>query len=140
MGRLPPGSHGRSGTVVIPAWEALLLAGGAALLGMVLGYVITRWDQRNNLSAFPLEHYTTGMGQRLLVHAKTACDGWCPIHAPTVHHMAAWPTAWNSGRKFMERVCEHGVHHPDPDDLLIRTIPSAVIHKCDGCCRREKVA
>ena len=37
-----------------------------------------------------------------------------------------------------ERICEHGVGHPDPDSLeFFRSIgvTSMGIHGCDGCCR-----
>ena len=31
-------------------------------------------------------------------------------------------------RSFMERICVHGVGHPEGDDLM---------HGCDGCCTNE---
>jgi hypothetical protein len=33
----------------------------------------------------------------------------------------------------MERVCPHGVGHPDPDDINVILGPEKV-HGCDGCC------
>jgi len=32
-------------------------------------------------------------------------------------------------RSFMEKICVHGVGHPDPDDSN-----ADPIHACDGCC------
>ena len=41
-------------------------------------------------------------------------------------HMRGWPT---TGRG--ERVCPHGVGHPDPDR---RHADDPGVHGCDGCC------
>jgi hypothetical protein len=47
----------------------------------------------------------------------------------------------------MERICPHGVGHPDPDDLAYRiSIAKKMgkdtkylgIHGCDGCCTPPK--
>lgn len=73
-------------------------------------------------------------GQILKVHPRSTCRGyWCCIHYPSNHHMREWPQNWREDRAIMERVCEHGIGHPDPDD------PSAFrdgVHGCDGCCAR----
>lgn len=65
----------------------------------------------------------------------------CCIHNVTNHHMKHWPQNWRGDRKMMERLCEHGVGHPDPDHLAwYRRHHSASatavegIHGCDGCC------
>lgn len=43
---------------------------------------------------------------------------------------------WRADKGIMERVCRHGVGHPDPDDLIVKSRPElADIHGCDGCCR-----
>jgi hypothetical protein len=34
----------------------------------------------------------------------------------------------------MERLCPHGLAHPDPDDYLVRTQEVGTAHPCDGCC------
>lgn len=44
--------------------------------------------------------------------------------------MVLWPQHWRGDRHLMERICPHGVGHPDPDDIN----PDGV-HGCDGCCR-----
>jgi hypothetical protein len=38
----------------------------------------------------------------------------------------------------MERICEHGIGHPDPDDRRIRTGEDMGDHGCDGCCTPHK--
>lgn len=52
--------------------------------------------------------------------------------------MRAFPTHWRADRGLMERICPHGVGHPDPDDLAWqeehRPQAAAGVHGCDGCC------
>lgn len=73
-----------------------------------------------------------------MVHDADLCEGGpCCIHNPTDHHMVDWPQFWRDDKGLMERICEHGIGHPDPDDRLIRgPEPSkwAGVHGCDGCC------
>ena len=80
--------------------------------------------------------YVTGVGQYVEnVHDKKNCAGeHCSVHKPSNHHMREWPTLLRGGEPFdlatfTERICPHGVGHPDPDDPFA---PS--IHGCDGCC------
>lgn len=81
--------------------------------------------------------YVTGTGQVMhYVHGKDECDGNpCPIHNPTDHPLRDAPTHWRYDRKIMERMCEHGVGHPDPDDIHVRTVEGEGVHGCDGCCQ-----
>lgn len=75
--------------------------------------------------------FTTGTGQQLTnVHSISDCTGrWCPIHRPSPKARDIGVTHWREDQRFMERICEHGVGHPDPDD------PGAdPVHGCDGCC------
>lgn len=88
------------------------------------------------------ERFVTGTGQVLAgVHASGSCSGPCPIHAPSDHHMKDWPLHWRDDRRIFERICEHGVGHPDPDDMDHRVMQmgeSALYgdtHGCDGCCQ-----
>lgn len=67
------------------------------------------------------------------VHSKKACKGeYCCIHNPSNHHMADWPQVWRADRGIMERVCEHGVGHPDFDQIM--KCDEDWIHGCDSCC------
>ncbi len=82
-----------------------------------------------------MERYETGTGQKLWVHLKTECKGeHCPIHNPSDHHMKTWPTNWRWDRGIMERICPHGIGHPDPDDIKIVNEDDKGIHGCDNCC------
>lgn len=72
------------------------------------------------------------VGMSLLqVHDPANCEGQaCCIHHPSDHHMVTWPQNWRGDRGLMERTCpEHGVGHPDPDDLN-----ADGNHGCCGCC------
>lgn len=89
-----------------------------------------------------MEDYMTGMGQKLLVHSKENCHGeFCVIHNPSNHAMKGFPTYWRADRSLMERICPHGIGHPDPDDLAFKkTVMTEIgykyegVHGCDGCC------
>lgn len=104
--------------------------------------------------------YKTGTGQIVNVHGSDECKfpDRCVIHNPSDHSMSEFPTRWREDRFLMERICPHGIGHPDPDDLFFKrqmTIrmfselperypdPEAAaddymgfegIHGCDGCC------
>lgn len=68
----------------------------------------------------------------IAVHHRHEClFEHCPIHNRSDHHMRSWPQHWRRGRGLIERLCPHGVGHPDPDDP--ETLFDSV-HGCDGCC------
>lgn len=75
------------------------------------------------------------------VHSDTACEGRrCIVHRQTHHTMEGWPMIFRADRFLWERVCEHGVGHPDPDqfdywELTGRTYEA--VHGCDGCCAKS---
>lgn len=93
-----------------------------------------------------MEKYTTGTNQKICVHERNSeCDISCVIHNPTNHSMKDFPTHWRSDRQLIERICPHGVGHPDPDHMAFlernpQFIPKGSsywaegIHGCDGCC------
>ena len=73
-----------------------------------------------------------GTGQVLIkVHAANSCKNqYCCIHNPSNHHMVTWPQAFVFSLRRMERLCQHNVGHPDPDEISTNTE-----HHCDGCCQ-----
>lgn len=83
----------------------------------------------------------TGGGLLVNVHSPRACEGRnCVMHNPSDHHMRAWPTNWRGDRGLMERICRHGIGHPDPDALAYHVSVGEHwqgMHGCDGCCRPE---
>ncbi len=78
------------------------------------------------------------------VHSPARCAGQhCVLHNPSDHHMRSWPTYWRDDARLMERICPHGIGHPDPDDLAYRDSigdEGCGIHGCDGCCARPEDA
>lgn len=73
-------------------------------------------------------------------HPASACKGHhCPFHDPSDHHMKDWPKVIRSSA-LTERICSHGVGHPDPDSLAFfeaHGIEGYGVHGCDGCCHAE---
>lgn len=102
--------------------------------------------------------YTTGTRQVLTnVHPREMCEGHpCCIHAPSAHPLVNAPTHWSMGHgwiddddgvdfwqrgEIMQRICPHGVFHPDPDDLTFiretkgeEAAERLAEHECCGCC------
>jgi hypothetical protein len=75
-------------------------------------------------------------------HDPRNCAGQsgCAIHRPSEHHMRDWRLSFRADKYCMERQCEHGKGHPDPDDLayhISRGQGDVGIHGCDGCCRAQ---
>lgn len=74
-------------------------------------------------------------------HHPDDCAGeFCVLHNPSWHHMRDWPTLIRTSG-LVERICEHGVGHPDPDSVAYferKGIEAMDVHGCDGCCTMEK--
>lgn len=68
------------------------------------------------------------------------CHNGCVIHHRTGHHMAHWQLHWRGDRGIFERICPHGIGHPDPDQYPYWRATDQMwqtVHGCDGCCRKE---
>ena len=62
----------------------------------------------------------------------------CPWHNPSKHKMRDWPRLIRFDKRgLVERICEHGCGHPDPDslDFMVKHFGDQTwgIHGCDGC-------
>lgn len=67
-------------------------------------------------------------------HPADNCIGqYCTIHNMSDHHMRGFVQHWRGDRGLMERICLHGIGHPDPDDPKSQDKYESV-HGCDGCC------
>ena len=80
--------------------------------------------------------------KKLITHSPDKCEGRaCCVHNPSDHHMRTWELNYRFDKGVMERICpEHGVGHPDPDDLAYNQSVSrdyVSIHGCCGCCYFE---
>ena len=73
------------------------------------------------------------------VHVPAACEGrGCAIHNhPSDHPLNGAPLNWRTDRGILERICEHGIGHPDRDSAdYLSSIGKGYenVHGCDGCC------
>jgi hypothetical protein len=85
----------------------------------------------------PVDEFTDALGQHLYdVHTPDKCEGDCPIHGDSMHHMNTWPLVWNPKDRTFMRQCEHGRLHPDPDDKRVNEDPLLGQHECCDfvCC------
>ena len=90
---------------------------------------------------WPLEH--NSKYRMVNTHSPDRCEGEvCVLHNMTDHPMRDFPQHWRGDRYLMERICPHGVGHPDPDqwDFFVaargeKWASAEFIHGCDGCCR-----
>lgn len=71
-------------------------------------------------------------------HAISDCYvNGCAIHHPTDNVMRDFPYDWRGDTGVLERICPHGIGHPDIDsahynDRIGKDYLN--IHSCDGCC------
>lgn len=72
------------------------------------------------------------------VHPKVSCTPPCPFHAPSDHPLKDAPMHIRSDKYMLvERICEHGIGHDDPDSVAYMHAHGqdwAGVHGCDGCC------
>lgn len=62
----------------------------------------------------------------------------CVLHNPsdTIQNREGWPYHWRTDRGIMERICMHGVGHPDYDSARFLSRHGKEyenIHGCDFC-------
>jgi len=80
------------------------------------------------------ETWIDSTGRSILVHDKTSCKDSerCTIHSEPKHHMKYYPQVFREDRGIVERICSHGIGHPDPYEIR-----GDGVHGCDGCCVKE---
>jgi hypothetical protein len=74
--------------------------------------------------------------EELKTHSRSEClREHCTIHNRSDHSMRKYPQHWRGDRGIMERICPHGVGHPDPDSPWDKE-SADWIHGCcgHGCC------
>lgn len=76
----------------------------------------------------------------LVTHPAEKCAGeFCCLHNPSDHPLSSARLNWRSDKRQMERICSHGVGHPDKDSLNFTKRVGHYegwmsVHGCDGCC------
>lgn len=90
-----------------------------------------------------MEYVTLEHSERVMIaHDSDTCIGpVCSLHNRSDHSMRSFPQNWREDRYLMERICPHGIGHPDPDDPRICMFDYSdgrnnyeLAHGCDGCC------
>lgn len=88
-----------------------------------------------------MEYWISDTNQLMTVHHRDRCSGRCAIHNPSDTYMSSMRRHWREDEGFMERICDHAVGHPDPDQIRFWEMlysPDRVRvmseHGCDGCC------
>lgn len=86
-------------------------------------------------SKYEVFEFVNGRG---FVHRAEQCDRdvTCAVHNPFNHGTRALPMLLRE-TTLIERVCPHGIGHPDPDSVAYFTRNGQEymgIHGCDGCC------
>jgi len=78
------------------------------------------------------------------VHSRQICKGPCTFHRASNHNMLDLPILIRE-TGLVERICEHGVGHPDPDSMRYLNKHSAPgargawgVHGCCGCCAKRR--
>lgn len=81
------------------------------------------------------ETYVTSFNQKIVnVHDEGTCWGeYCTIHKWSNHPLVNFPQFWREDKGMMERICSHGIGHPDADELNL-DVGDRGVHACDGCC------
>jgi len=83
--------------------------------------------------------FTDSTGLKIQTHHSRDCKGEnCSIHNPSSHKLDKARQVWDDENKLMQRVCEHGLKHPDFDDVKFNKDAKSNAnygkHNCDGCC------
>lgn len=114
-----------------------ILAGWAGAVGVILLFIRgatmhgKRWEELR-------EQERAVIGSLVGVHGDLQCAGTtCVIHKPSDGPHRWMPLHWRNDRGIFERICSHGVGHPDPDQFEYWSIIGMgvnSVHGCDGCC------
>jgi len=73
------------------------------------------------------------------VHFREDCQAQghrCVFHNQSRHHMSDLPLLYRDDRNIFERICEHGVGHPDPDQFEYWESIGREIEAVHGCCHK----
>jgi hypothetical protein len=89
-----------------------------------------------------LEVWRTPGGRLVFVHTLKRCKGIpgkipCVVHDPVAGSWDDLELIFRGDRGIFERICVHGVGHPDPNQIDFWKLAGQEFlgdHGCDGCC------
>lgn len=91
------------------------------------------------------DEWSDSTGRKFWVHKRNlACDiDGCAIHNPSYHPLCDAKQYMRSDKAWLiERICDHGIGHPDPDSASFIAKQegngSIWVHGCDGCCQDQE--
>jgi hypothetical protein len=104
------------------------------------GFIMLLTQNENGMFVRCVNKNGDSIGELRNVHPISACssaDG-CAIHnRPSQHALVNAPLNWREDRNILERICVHGIGHPDHDSakyLISVGMDYENVHGCDGCC------
>lgn len=71
---------------------------------------------------------------------RDCLENGCAVHNRSERHhvnVEEWRYHWRADRGLLERICPHGIGHPDPDTARYNERTNRQfenVHGCDGCC------
>jgi len=69
------------------------------------------------------------------VHPNDQCRTWiCVMHNPAEGPWRDMTPIWRSDRGIFERICPHGVGHPDPSQFQYWELVDQTWQAIHGCC------
>jgi len=102
-------------------------------------------EHRQNTGYFimPYTSPNDSKGYLNTAHMSALCASQpCAVHGhPSAHSLKDAPLEWNVELCILERICEHGNHHPDFDSAqYLHAIgkENSNRHICDGCCNVQQ--
>lgn len=88
------------------------------------------------------DEWRDATGRKFWVHKRNVgCDvDGCAIHNPSYHPLSNAKQYMRADKAWLiERICDHGIGHPDPDSASFISKQegngSIWVHGCDGCCK-----
>lgn len=91
------------------------------------------------------DEWKDATGRKFWVHKRTVnCDvDGCAIHNPSYHPLSDAKQFMREDKSWLiERICDHGIGHPDPDSASFiakqEGNKSIWVHGCDGCCQEKE--
>ena len=102
------------------------------------------YDSYGEMQRRTHDEWSDSTGRKFWVHKRNiGCDvNGCAIHNPSYHPLSDAKQFMREDKSWLiERVCDHGIGHPDPDSasFISKTEgnTSIWVHGCDGCCRDD---
>lgn len=104
-----------------------------------LGKLLNQISESNSIHCRVGTRVIMPNGQVLVdIHSINLCASYaCSIHHPSQHLMVGMLQVYDFDKKLMQRVCNHGVKHPDPDDRALHLRSKDGFDLSHTCCSKH---